>query len=932
MTKTKHILNITIAHLNTRSLFTGFNEICKLVSDHSINILAVTETWLNVNIPSHVVNIPGYKFFRKDRLGRGGGVGFYVDKNLNCEVLSVEAQNNSNLEYLWLKIKLFRKNIAIGVLYRPPHTNITDCIETLDNIVPQVLTSNDDVVILGDVNVNMLQLDNVLSEFFETFGFAQVINEPTRVTQQSATLIDPIFVSDINLVVESSTTNADLVSDHKLVICKLHVGYIKYKQKMVTYRDFKSFNHDSFYDDLLNNTWDEILYIQNIDDKIEFLTNNIINLFSIHAPIKTARVNKPHAPWMTSTLKLIFKERDRALRKYERDKNEENWNNYKNLRNYTLASIRREKLAYLNFLQKQKNQKEIWKGLKALNIRFKNDIELPPTLQNPSEINDFFISVFTRNNSTHAADSYKNARFNENLVFKFAPTDIKEINKILSTFKSNASGEDQISLEMIKLCFPVIAPYLVHIFNICLEQGYFPAKWKNALIRPLPKINDPKLLSDLRPISLLPVLSKMLEKVVQLQISAYLSTNMLLPTHQSGFRAGHSTTTALLNLLDNILQARDKKLATVLISLDFSKAFDTIDHKLLCVKLQYYGFDERALSFFNSYLYNRHQRVTVAQQTSTAKLVISGVPQGSILGPLLFLLYTADISNHIQHSHLQSYADDTQMLYSFLPSETQSASHKMNQDLKSVYTYAAAHNLKLNPNKSVAMVISSDNKLINIKNELNIMIDNTTLEFSQESKILGIIFDEKLRFYSHVSKLFQRAYIKLKVLYSNRYIMNYKLRKKLCESLVIPIFHYCDIVYFPCLDVLTQNRIQRVQNICCRFVCNLRKFDHLSDKFTQLKWLKMAEHTNYHYLTFIHRLLLTSTPVYLRQKLITRNSVHNVNTRFHTNFTMPQHSTAFFQRSFSYNAVKLYNSIPENLKSLSLHQFRIAIKNKLLNS
>ena len=144
---------------------------------------------------------------------------------------------------------------------------------------------------------------------------------------------------------------------------------------------------------------------------------------------------------------------------------------------------------------------------------------------------------------------YKHAKFRENLNFSFSPTDIKEINNILSALKSNASGEDQMSLEMIKLCFPVIAPYLVHIFNLCLEKGYFPAKWKNALIRPLPKINDPKLLSDLRPISLLPVLSKMLKKVVQQQITTFLSANMLLPTHQSGFRAGHSTTTALLNYL-----------------------------------------------------------------------------------------------------------------------------------------------------------------------------------------------------------------------------------------------------------------------------------------------------------------------------------------------------------------------------------------------
>lgn len=228
------------------------------------------------------------------------------------------------------------------------------------------------------------------------------------------------------------------------------------------------------------------------------------------------------------------------------------------------------------------------------------------------------------------------------------------------------------------------------------------------------------------------------------------------------------------------------------------------------------------------------------------------------------------------------------------------------------------------------MLFCSNYQRANIKSELNIIIDNTTLAFSEESKILGIIFDEQLRFYSHVSKLIQRAYIKLKVLYANKFIMNYKLRKKLCESLVIPIFDYCDIVYSPCLDVLTQSRIQRIQNVCCRFVSNLRKFDHLSDKFLQLKWLKMSNHTKCHYLIFIHRLLLTSTPIYLREKLVSRSSIHNVNIRFHTTFTMPQHTTTIFQRSFSYNAVKLYNEIPNDFKLMSIGQFGKSIKNKCL--
>lgn len=357
MDNLSHKQNLTVAHLNVRSIFTGFNELCHLVCNLSLGILAVSETRLSEDIPSDVVSIPGYRLFRKDR-GRGsGGLGFFVKRELNCRIIELDFVNDSDLEYFWIQIKMQKINIALGVIYRrQTTTSVAKCIEILDNILPQIIANNDKVVLVGDANINQFVIENPLATCLENFGFVQVINEPTRIAQDTATLIDPIFISDSDLVADVGTVNADLISDHKLVYCKMKIAAVKSTQKFVKFRDFKNFNAERFQEDLLNVQWDNIIYTRDIDEKVSILTNNISQLFSFHAPLKTVRVSKPRAPWLTDNLRLIYKERDTALNNYKRNKSDENFNIYKNLRNYALASTRREKAAYINFLQNENSQ------------------------------------------------------------------------------------------------------------------------------------------------------------------------------------------------------------------------------------------------------------------------------------------------------------------------------------------------------------------------------------------------------------------------------------------------------------------------------------------------------------------------------------------------------------------------------------------------
>lgn len=210
----------------------------------------------------------------------------------------------------------------------------------------------------------------------------------------------------------------------------------------------------------------------------------------------------------------------------------------------------------------------------------------------------------------------------------------------------------------------------------------------------------------------------------------------------------------------------------------------------MCAKLKYYGFNENAVIFFTSYLNNRHQIVRTKSGQSEANLVKSGVPQGSILGPLLFLIYTSDIYLHIEHCNMQTYADDTQLLYSFHPDNFNLAAKYINADLMSIYNYSVSHNLILNPSKSAVILFCSKNYYSHLTSNMTIKINNENIPHKKEVKNLGVVFDCRLGFDQHVNNLLKKSYLRLKLLYSSKHILNYDIKKKLCETTVLPIFYF----------------------------------------------------------------------------------------------------------------------------------------------
>ena len=265
-------------------------------------------------------------------------------------------------------------------------------------------------------------------------------------------------------------------------------------------------------------------------------------------------------------------------------------------------------------------------------------------------------------------------------------------------------GEDEICIKDLRLCMPYCMKSLVNIINSCILENFFPALWKKAVIKPLPKMSNPKNHEDIRPISVLPTISKILEKIIYHQISDFVHDVGVIPNCQSGFRKNYSAITSLVNLINNLRNNDEHKKITCMALLDFSKAFDTIDHNMLIAKLHYFGFSEGSLSFVRSYLTDRFHCVLIKQGDSINKSgyqqLGAGVPQGSILGPLLFSLYVADMMDSLEYSNLQQFADDSQIYMAFSSPQLLVSQEQFNRDMKNIASYSKNHNLKLNASKS----------------------------------------------------------------------------------------------------------------------------------------------------------------------------------------------------------------------------------------
>ena len=480
------------------------------------------------------------------------------------------------------------------------------------------------------------------------------------------------------------------------------------------------------------------------------------------------------------------------------------------------------------------------------------------------------------------------------------------------------------------------ARIFAEIVNASLKSGYFPSRWKKARIKPIPKINDPITATDFRPISLLIAFSKIIEKIVAKQMKDYLIKNNLLDKYQSAYRAQHSTTTALVDITNNIYKFLDNSEITILVLLDYSKAFDCANHNLILAKLKALGFKNSSLKWINSYLSGRSQQVTTEKGDSNWIELLNGVPQGSILGPLLFTILVSDISKEINFSKYHLYADDTQLYISGKVQDIVKLIKNLNSDLKKIAEFSDNNCLRLNEGKSVFIILGSKHNISKI-NELvlpPIIINNKSINRETTVRNLGIIFDETMSWDPEINKSISSGYGKLKQAYRFKNFLNNNSKKIIAQSYLLSQFNYSSII----LQNLTKaqiHRIQLFQNTCVRFILNLRKFDHISWAFSSLGFIKMENLRDIQSLTLMHKILNNKAPKYLCEKIVFQGDHHVHRTRFRRNIRCSSFKTNFGRNRFFNNIGKKYNEISFSLKlpnTISVNTLKCRLKKHFLNN
>ena len=762
---------------------------------------------------------------------------------------------------------------------------------------------------------------------------SQIISEPTRVTANSLSIIDLIY-TNIESIVDSGVIDAN-ISDHFLTFVKVVLNVQKSTSISFFYRSIRRINLQEFQIDLEQINWHAMLYLYNTDEKLIFFNDSIINLFNKHAPLKQFRKNNnySYAPWITDNIKLMQKLRNKALKKFKETKNPSQYEYYKQLRNYATSAIRAEKKQYLRNKFNNSNIKGKWGELRRLNPLKQNNRQLPVNLSNPENINRFFLnSVDPTIISKPEMLNYYNNNVLENVnkPFYFHLSNEEEISNIIMKVNTKAIGADKINISMLLLCCPFVIPFVTHIINECILNSYFPVQWKQAQVIPLPKNSNPSEYGHLRGISILPTLSKVLERIMEKQIRKFLDKFNVLPPKQSGFRPNYSCESALACITDDILKASDKSEASVLVSLDFSKAFDMLNHSILCSMLHFIGFSENAQQFISSFLIDRTQQVVYDGQYSSIMPVRVGVPQGSILGPLLYTIYTSNFCKSIQNCNYHFYADDTQLYYSFPGQQVVGAINTINNDLAHFYTFASDHLLKLNPTKSSVILFGSQTQVDFIKNNFEIKLNNTPLPFTKTCKILGLLLDSRLRFKEHVTGKLRIAFGILKLIYSQRTFLTTETKKMLCNSLVLSQFNHCNVVFYSCLDASDRYRIQKIQNACLRLIYGVRRRNHITPFLNQSQWLNMFNRYRLRMIYFCYKLLKYKTPTYLYERMSFRADIHNLNLRRRGLLTVPLHRKEILKRSFSYNVAFHINNLGHTDLEQSNYSFKKSFKTHLL--
>ena len=941
---------ITFSLINARSVRNKSIQICDYIVENNFDFTAITETWLSDSDEKDIISAvtpTGYSFYNNPRgNGRGGGTGLIIKSNIKAKPATSTKYNTFELQQIFISIN--NATYRLCIIYRPPPNQkngftFKEFYLEFCEYITNIAALPESLLILGDFNIDFnpnVNYANELKELLDINGLTQKVNFPTHI---SGNCLDWLITRKCDVNFDSPFADFPCISDHHTVSCRLFMPKPNPIKLKVRSRNIKNINSNSLAKDIA-----EIdLPLTSVEDAVSCYNDKLESILDDHAPLfeKTIIV-RPNTSWYNAQTRELKVQKRRLERKWKKSKSENDWIKYREHCKLLTACLNACKKDFLSckILESENDKKKLFSIAKTL-LSGPKGTTLPDISDDTSlasSFNSYFIDkiVKIRDNITNSSTVETLSIVKDKLfpkeadsqMSKFRTASEDEIRKIIRSASSSTCSLDPLPTGLLKDNLDALVPVITAIVNKSLEDGTFPSNLKHANIIPLIKKDnlDKENFKNYRPVSNLPFISKIIEKVVAARLKGHLSSNHLWEKTQSAYRECHSTETALLRVHSDITKAISLKKNVALILLDLSAAFDTIDHKILLTRLSSrFGITGSCLKWFESYLNKRTQSVTINTSSSDRLELNFGVPQGSVLGPLLFTLYVAPISDITNTHGLDNmfYADDSQ-LYVSLSSNDNSALISLEKCITEIKAWMKTNLLKLNDSKTEVILCGSKHHLKN-HGQISIKVGECSISSVSSVRNLGAFFDETMSMDDFVKKKAIAIHLQLRKIQRIRKFLSIDACKSLVQALVISRLDYCCSLLLGTKKKNIQH-LQRLQNAAARLVYQAHPRDSASALLIDLHWLPVNERILFRNLTYVHKCLHNNAPTYLSELLHPHEPSRTLRPRGTNKLKEHYLRSSISGQSFELAIPHEWNKLPEHIRSsTSCSNFKKLLKTHL---
>lgn len=891
------------------------------------NVLVCTEARVTNEIMESEITMVGYNVIRSNSASRrSGGVIIYIRAGTKYKLIL-----NDVVGYDHIVVYDIESGPCRGrwfSIYHSPNASHSVFLDHFESVYDDNSTAGQLTYVNGDFNINMLDTNQHstykqrLLRFQINYSMKLLVHRPTRVTQLSKTLIDLFFTNDRSVKVE--VRNDVMIADHNMVVMKKSDMKRNYDKICVTDRSACTF--EAVANNIKRKLEIDDFQSLNLDDRTKIIHEAIETGVNDLTKKKSVTISYSKR-WYTQELCDLRREESRCHLRAQIVNDSLSWEEYRRTRNIYNRKMKEAKNNEIkNILTSCNDQRKLWKEIKKL---YNNNTPPPDYINFDGQLL-CDTSTIADNFNIYFVESIK--QLNESIPFvqyspnitemyttpwaEFELTTIEEVNRILKDMKKK-SGINNVNKDMILAAMSVCGQEIVEIFNQSFRTGVFPSMWKFTEVLPIPKVSRTNKASEFRPINNAHPFDKTIQSIVKKQLENHIHRNNILVDEQSAFRRHHSCETALNLVILKWKEARMKKKVIIAVFLDLQRAFETVDRELLCVILENYGIQGNVLKWFKSWLIGRRQQTRFKDSVSGQIANDIGIPQGTPLSCLLFILNINDLPKIVRYCLVNLFADDT--LLTTEHEDPMVAAQLMNEDLQRISQYFASLKLKLNVNKTKYMVIGSENNNMNF----NITIGGVEIERVSVMKYLGVKVDDQLNFDENNEFVAMKMSKKIAFLGRNKNKMDRDTRLRFFKTIVMPHIDYCSSILF--LSNESQfNRLQKLQNRAMRLILGEGRRAHIDDMLNATELLDIKQRVYLNVLLLMYKATQNLLPDYLCEQLRWVSDSQPYSLRQNRLLRPPSYRTAAAQNSFIYKGSQLFNEMLRTIDivGISMKQFK----------